>query len=241
MRPWLIAALSTSLLTMAIALGSAGAGAASVASLPADIPADERARLERVAEAASVSTRVDTEPFFTRRPVFEYLLDHPDFATQVTQALKVARYRIWRTSDGMALDDGWGTTGRFALVHSAAGRRVMYARGTYRHMLLPSINGEAIAMIEYDVTPAGAGRDLVHATVSGFVRLDSALLAVAAKIAGPIAQRKADLEARRLMRTFARVSRAIEDNPADVLERLRQRPDVSARELDEFVRLLNPR
>jgi hypothetical protein len=60
-------------------------------------------------------------------------------------------------------------------------------------------------------------------------------------MAGPIAQRKADLEARRLMRTFARASRAIEDNPADVYERLRQRPDVPLRELQEFGRLLNLR
>jgi hypothetical protein len=43
------------------------------------------------------------------------------------------------------------------------------------------------------------------------------------------------------MRTFARASRAIEDNPADVYERLRQRPDVPLRELQEFGRLLNLR
>ena len=87
----------------------------------------------------------------------------------------------------------------------------------------------------------GDGRDRVRATVSGFVKLDSATLTMAMKIAAPIAQRKADLEARRLMRTFARVSRVIDDNPMDVYERLRQRPDVPARELEEFGRLLNRR
>jgi hypothetical protein len=190
---------------------------------------------------ASVATRVETEPFLTRRQIFEYLLDHPEFATHVTRTLRLARYRIWRTADGMFLDDGWGATGHFAVVQSVAGRRVMYARGAYRHTVLPTINGEAVAMIQYEITPAGDGRDLVHAIVSGFVKLDSGILTFATKIAGPIAQRKADLEARRLMRTFARVSRAIEDNPADVYERLRQRPDVPARELEEFGRLLNRR
>lgn len=230
---------SVALLLVGVALTAAIAGAASVVTLPSEMPADERARLERLAEAASVATRVETEPFFTRREIFEYLLDHPDFATHVTRTLRVARYRIWRTPEGLFMDDGWGATGHFAVIHAVAGRRVMYARGSYRQAVMPTINGEAVAMIEYAVTPAGDGRDRVQATVSGFVKLDSSILALATKMAGPIAQRKADLEARRLMRVFARVSRFIDDNPTDVYERLRQRPDVPLRELEEFRRLLN--
>ena len=229
------------LLAIGLAVGMTSAWALSVPPLPAGLPRADRARLDRVAQAASVATSVETEPFFTRREIFEYLLDHPEFATHVTRTLRLARYRIWRTAEGLFLDDGWGATGHFEVVHAAAGHRVMYARGAYRQTVLPTINGEAVAMIHYAITPAGEGRDLVQATVSGFVKLDSGLLGFVTKLAGPVAQRKADLEARRLMRTFARVSRAIEDNPADVYQRLRQRPDVPARELEEFGRLLNLR
>ena len=231
----------TVLLALTCALSMTSAGATSVSPLPMEIPPAERARLERVAEAASVTTRVETEPFVTRREIFEYLLDHPELATHVTRALRLARYRIWRTPEGMFLDDGWGATGHFAIIHAAAGQRVMYARGAYRQAVLPTINGEAVTMIEYAATPTGDGRDLVRATVSGFVKLDSGLLAFATKLAGPIAQRKADLEARRLMRTFARASRAIEDAPGALYERLQRRPDVPPRELEEFARLLNLR
>ena len=229
------------LLVLGLAAAAAIAAAASVVTLPVEMPADERARLERLAEAASVSTRVATDPFLARREIFEYLLDHPEFASHVTRALRLGRYRIWRTPEGLFLDDGWGATGYFAVIHGAAGRRVMYARGAYRQTLMPTINGEAVVMIEYEATPSADGRDVLQATVSGFVKLDSSLLALATKMAGPIAQKKADLEARRLMRTFARVSRVIEDNPASILERLRQRPDVPARELEEFGRLLRVR
>jgi len=225
-------------IALALGLGVATAHAASVVTLPADMAAAERIRLERIAAAAAVSARVETEPFFTRRAIFEYLLDHPEFATHVTRALRLARYRIWQTPEGLYLDDGWGATGHFAVVHTAPGRRVMYARGSFRQPVLPTINGEAVTMIEYAVTPAGDGRDRVQATVSGFVKLDSGFMALATKLAGPIAQRKADLEARRLMRTFARASRAIDDNPADVYDKVRQRPDVPVRELEEFARLL---
>ena len=230
----------TALLLISLALATPSVRA-SVVTLPMEMPADERARLERLAEDAAVSARVDTEPFLTRREIFDYLLDHPDFASHVTRTLRLARYRIWRTPEGMFLDDGWGATGHFSVIHAAARRRVMYARGAYRQAILPAINGEAVVMIEYEATPAGDGRDRVRATVSGFVKLDSSLLSLATKLAGPIAQRKADLEAQRLMRTFARVSRRIDDNPTDVYEQLRQRPDVPARELEEFGRLLTRR
>ena len=215
------------------------ASAASLPSLPPNLPATEHARLGRFAEEASVATRVDTDSFVGRREVFEYLLDHPEFAAHVTRTLRLARYRVWRTSEGLFLDDGWGATGHFSVVHAAAGTRVVYARGAYRQTALPALNGEAVAVIGYHVTPAADGRDLVQATVSGFVKLDSSFLALAMKIVGGIAQAKADLEARRLMRVFARVSRAIEDDPRGVYERLRQRPDVPQRELEEFGRVLN--
>jgi hypothetical protein len=224
-------------LGLSVSIGSTAA----VPALPPNLPAPERARLERVADAASVTTRVDTEPFLTRRAVFEYLLDHPEFATHVTRTLRLARYRIWQTPEGLFLDDGWGATGHFSVVHAAAGTRVMYARGSYRQTALPTIHGEAVVMIEYRVTPAAGGRDLVHPTVSGCVKLDSSFLALASKLASGVAQKKADLEARRLMRVFARVSWFIEEDPSGVYERLRQRPDVPRRETEEFGRLLSLR
>jgi hypothetical protein len=227
-------------LLLGFALATSAVGS-SVVTLPTEMPADQRARLERLAEAASVSARVDTEPFLTRREIFDYLLDHPDFASTVTRTLRLGRYKIWRTPEGMYLDDGWGATGHFAVIHASVRRRVMYARGAYRQAVLPAINGEAVVMIEYESTPVGDGRDRVRATVSGFVKLDNSMFALATKLAGPIAQRKADLEAQRLMRTFAKVSRRIDDNPMDVYEQIRQHPDVQARELEEFGRLLTRR
>jgi hypothetical protein len=226
---------------VAAGLALAASGGAAVVVLPMGMAPDERARLERLAGDAAVAARVDTEPFLTRREIFDYLLDHPDFASHVTRTLRLARYRIWQTPEGMFLDDGWGATGHFAVIHAGARQRVMYARGSYRQVPLPAINGEAVVMIEYEATPNGDGRDRIRATVSGFVKLDSAIVSMATKLAAPIAQRKADLEARRLMRVFARVSRRIDDDPMDVYAQLRKRPDVPARELEEFGRLLSRR
>jgi hypothetical protein len=217
---------------------SAVGAAPATPRLPEHMPPGERERLARVTEAASVSTHVDGKPFPARADVFEYLLDHPEFASHVTRTLKLARYRIWTTPEGLYLDDGWGATGHFALVYTAPGTRVMYARGQFKPPFLPSIRGQAVVWLAYGFQPAAEGRDRVTSTVTGFVKLDSRFLNFAARLASGIAQDKADTEARKLMKVFARVSQAIRDNPASVYEQLRQRPETPRRELEEFRQLL---
>jgi len=228
---------------IAVVLLVSGALAAKPApSLPSQIPARERAWLQEVAEGASVSARAAGEPFLARADVFEFLLDHPEFATHVTRALKLARYRIWRGPEGgLWLDDGWGVVGQFSVVYATSGTRVVYARGQYQSGLLPSIRGQAVVLIEYALSQADDRRSLISPAVTGFVRLDSKVIALAGMLAGSVATAKAEKEARRFVRLFARASRAIEENPAHVHESVRQRPDVPSADLEEFRRLLDLR
>ncbi len=228
-------------LTVVFSLLSTASGARPSPRLPSDLPPAERARCLAIADAADVATRVDAAPFVARRDVFEYLLDHPPFASDVTRALGVARYRIWRAADGLHLDDGWGVTGRFDVVHASPGARLFIAKGEYRKTLLPTIEGEAITMIEYRAEPRADGRSLVYSTVSAFLRLDSRMAQMAVKVVSGIAQRKADKEAKKLMNVFAKTSRRIDEDPAGALARLRQQPEVSRTELEEFARLLSAR
>ena len=236
-RPTLASALAgTSVLLLSSALAAGPAP-----TLPAEIPAAERDRLRQVAETASVSTRAAGEPFVSRRDVFEYLLDHPELATHVTRALRLARYRIWRGPEGLWLDDGWGAVGQFSLVYAANGTRVMYAWGAYTQWFLPTIRGRAVVVIEYGAKPAPDHRSLITTTVTGFVKLDNRVLDLAGRLVGAVAAAKAEKEARKLVRVFARASRAIDDDPAAVVALVRQRPDVPRHELEEFRRLLQLR
>lgn len=209
--------------------------------LPAELPGEARADLEDLAESADVATHVEAEPFLVRREIFEYLLDHPEFATHVARTLRLTSLRIWSAPDGLHLDDGWGVVGRFRVVYATNGTRLFHARGRYKTALLPAIHGEALTMFEYAASPAGAGRTLVRPALSGYLRLDSRLAGLGLRVLSGVAQRKADEKARRIMKLFARASRAIEDDPAGVWDKLNERPDVPRRELEEFGRLLNGR
>jgi hypothetical protein len=210
--------------------------------LPAQIPASDRARLQEVAEGASVSAQAAGEPFLARSDVFEFLLDHPELAAHITRALKLARYRIWRGPEGgLWLDDGWGVVGQFSVVYASSGTRVVFAHGQYQSGLLPSIRGQAVVVIEYGLTPGADRRSLISPSVTGFVRLDSKIIALAGMLAGSVATAKAEKEAKQFVKLFARVSRAIEHNPAHVQEVVRQQPDVPAGDLEAFRRLLDLR
>jgi hypothetical protein len=224
---------------MAVLVVSPVAAGRPAPTLPPEMPAATRQRLAPVTDRASLASHVDGEPFRARRDIFEYLLDHPDFATHVTRTLKLARYRVWTVPGGFGLDDGWGTVGTFEIVYRAPGIRVLHMRGEYQQRMLPNIRGQVIISITYAATPSRDGTATIAAAVDSYVTLDSKVLAAAGMLARTAAQTKAEKEGNRLVRMFARTTHAIEANPAAVWGSLHERPDVPRRELEEFRRLLS--
>jgi hypothetical protein len=223
---------------VALLVGQGAAAPAPPPAFPAALPSAERQRLEEIVRRAFASTRMAIEPYPARPEIFEYLLDHPEFATHVTRALRLARYRIWSVPGGLALDDGWGTKGEFRMVHAERGLRLAYARGRYEQAILPDIAGQAVVLIEYDFRRDGQGHTVVATATAGYVQVEGGFLRAVGTLAGPLVQRKADREARQLLKVFMRVMRAIEDDPALVYEKVAARPDVPKPELEEFRRLL---
>ncbi len=232
-------ALACALLLGAGALVPPAVGALERAAtaLPAGVPPTELARIEKVLGKATVWTRVEIEPYPLRLDIADYLLDHLEFATQVTRALKLARYRIWRTADGLNLDDGWGVTGLITPFYGGGGLRVVYARGRYEQSVLPDIRGQAVILLRYAEDPRPDGRPALATSMEVFAQLDSAMVAT---LAGSIAKSKATSEGLHVLKMFSRLSTHLERRADEVLTELGRRPEVSRAELDGFRRLLKP-
>ena len=213
-------------------LSAAGEG---VTALPNGVPPADRARIEGVLANATVSTRVEIAPYPLDLDVFEYLLAHPAFATQVTRALRLARYRIWHTADGLNLDEGWGVTGLITPFYGESGLRVVYARGRYAQRLLPDIRGQAVILLRYADGPGPNGRRALATSIEVFAELDSALVAT---FAGSIAKSKATSEGLYVLKVFSRLSGHLESRADEVLSELARRPEVSRAELDGFRKVL---
>lgn len=223
------------LLTGALLRPALGAGGEGAPVLPPGVPPAELARIEKVLAQATVSARVETAPYPLRLDVFDYLLDHPDFATQVTRALKLARYRIWRTADGLNLDDGWGVTGLITPMYGGRGLRVIYGRGRYEQGVLPDIRGQAVILLRYADGPGPSGRPTLATSMEVFAQLDSVMLAT---LAGSIAKSKATSEGLHVLKVFSRLSTQLERRADEVLAELGRRPEVSRPELDGFRKVL---
>lgn len=224
---------------LVIVAGTALAARLTVA-LPPGLAPEVAAPLRELAERAAVVGHVDGDPFRLPGGAFEYLLDHPEFAAHVAQAVKVGNYRVWREPDGLWIDDGRGAVGRFTVVDATDGRRLIHIRGRYKYRYAPTIRGEALAVIAYTARPITADRALIAPALTGFIRIDNVFAEALTRWMNETAKTKADRLARRVVGDFARAAEKIDADPIGVIEELKRRPGVSARELDEFSRLLSP-
>ena len=227
-------------LIVGILLFFAGSALATLptAGLPPDLPEADRVRLEQVTEHVSVTARSDGETFLVRGDVFEYLLDHPEFATHVMRALEIARYRIWREPDGLWLDDGAGALVQFHIVHAAQGNRVFYLRGRYQPRVLPAIHGRVVVILEYRVEPAAGGKSLITPAMTSFVRIDNGLVEALARLFKGVVAPRATKVTSRIVVDITKTARAIDTDPIRVDDALRRWPDMPPREFAEFRRLL---
>jgi hypothetical protein len=208
-------------------------------ALPPGLAPDVAAPLRQLAERATVVGHVEGVPFRLPGGVFEYLLDHPEFAAHVAQALKIGNYRVWRASDGMWLDDGRGAVGRFSVVYAAGGSRIIRVRGRYKRPYVPTIHGEAVALLAYTARPVAVDRTVVAPALTGFVRIDGIVVETLSRLLNETAKNKAERLARRVVADFAQAAEKIDTDPLAVVDELKRCPGVRARELDEFNRLLS--
>jgi hypothetical protein len=236
-RGWSIGLAVAGVGMLVIFVGSALA-TLPTAALPPDLPEADRLLLQQVIDHVSVTARSNGEAFLVRTDLFEYLLDHPEFATHVMRALEIARFRIWREPDGLWLDDGAGALVRFHVIYASHGSRVFYLRGRYQPSVLPAIHGRVVVILEYRVEPTSGGRSLITPALASFVRIDNGFVEALTRVFKAVVAPRATKVTSRIVVDIAKTARAIESDPLRVDDALRRRPDVPPHELAEFRRLL---
>jgi hypothetical protein len=237
-RPVRVASAVVGLL---LVLAGSARAAWPTAALPLDLPEGERVSLRQVTEHASVSARSDGETFRVRQDLFEYLLDHPEFATHVIRALGIGRYRIWREPDGLWLDDAAGALVRFHIAYAAEGSRIFYLRGHYQPAILPAIYGRVVVMLRYTAEPVADGKSLITPAMASFVRIDNAVIEMLSRVFRAVVAPRATKVTERIVADIAKTARAIDRDPVHVDDAIRRRADMPPHELAEFRRLLMTR
>lgn len=230
-------ALAVSFLVMPVAF--AWSGEISLNVIPWDHLAPDSSGLVRdVVTRPLVARQVNGIAYKSRPEIFQYLLDHPDFAATMARAIKVGRYRVTPVPGGYEADDGRGVRGLLKPVYADAQRRVYYLTGRYAPSVFPAITGRAVLVLDALHVASPDGKSQAEVTVVGFLKVDSVLARIVAGILRDFTQAAVDRKVRRFFRHVEKVSVRAYDDPTGLAQEIQGHPDLSPGQVAEFRRLL---
>jgi hypothetical protein len=194
--------------------------------------------VEPVVTTAQISRDVPHIRYPSRREIWEYLLDYPDFASDVARALREGKYRIRRVADHYDVDDGRGVTGIMRALLAEDGRRIFYLEGRYDTPWLPTLKGRAVLVLDSEYLEPAGGPPLADVRVMGYVRIDNLLVRALVAIVKDFSERSFDGKVRKFFGHVERLSRRACDDPQGLLDFLAGQPGLDRERLAEFRQLL---
>ena len=200
----------------------------------------EAEQMRTVIKHSTLQKSVNGFRFRSQPEVFEFLLDHPDFAAAVARELRLARYQITPRSDG-AYDavDMHGIQGSFRPVYTASGERVYCGVGSYRPRFLPTFSGRAVVRLEYQHQIDPEGLPIVENQAEVYVLLDSRIAAFFVRLFNPFLQEVLDQKVGQALTVAKRVSEQVATDPLVVYRLLRKNPGLNRAILVSFRQLLD--
>jgi hypothetical protein len=201
-----------------------------------DLDAYELVR--EVVKGAAVAREVRDITFRSHKPVFDFLLDHPDFAADVARVLREGKYRVRRVGDLYEADDGRGVRGLMKPILSEDGRRLFYLEGRYDPPLLPAMSGRVVIMLDSEHLDGPDGVTYCAMKFSGFLKLDSVVADTLARVMQVFSEDQMDRRVRRFFNHVAAVSRRAYDDPEGLAELLAGRAELPADRVAAFRELL---
>ena len=201
-----------------------------------DLDAYELVR--EVVKGAAVAREVRDITFRSHKPVFDFLLDHPDFAADVARVLREGKYRVRRVGDLYEADDGRGVRGLMKPILSEDGRRLFYLEGRYDPPLLPAMSGRVVIMLDSEHLDGPDGVTYCAMKFSGFLKLDSVVADALTRVMQAFSEDQMDRRVRRFFSHVAAVSRRAYDDPEGLAALLAARPELPADRVAAFRDLL---
>ncbi len=185
-----------------------------------------------------VAREVNGITYRSRADIFQYLLDHPDFAASMARAIKVGRYRVTPVPGGYEADDGRGVRGLMKPVYADGHRRIYYLAGRYDPPIFPAMTGRAVLVLDAQHVTGADGGSRAEVNVVGFLKVDSVLARILAGILRDFTQAAVERKVRRFFRHMEKVSVRAYDDPAGLAAEIQGRPELPPGRVAEFSRLL---
>ena len=202
------------------------------------LSSDGQRLIQPVIQKPQISRDVTDIRYPSRREIWEYLLDHPDFAADVARALREGKYRVHRVGDHYEADDGRGVTGIMKPLYVEAGRRIFYLEGRYDTKWFPTLKGRAVLVLDSNYTEPTGGTPEADVRVVGYLRIENFLVGAFIAIARDFSDKTFDRKVRKFFSHVERVSRRACEDPQGLLDLLAAQPDLNRERIEEFGRIL---
>lgn len=219
------------LITLALSLAISPWGRGDAAEPPMIIPDlflhdSTSGDLREVIQGAAFVGEMKGLVFRGHPVVYEYLLNHLDFTSQLARALDLSDYVIEQTGPGVykatTPRGGWA---RLKVVYADADKRAVFAQGRY---------GRAVIVLQYASFDHGGESYMVN-NLYGYVRADNPILNFLLTLFGGIL----DQRVTQVFRSLATLSERVYIDPASFHQELLGHGELPADHLREFSRILN--
>ncbi|MDA8082057.1 MAG: hypothetical protein M0024_00190 [Nitrospiraceae bacterium] len=167
---------------------------------------------------------------------YEFLLDHPRLSVVLARLCdpSLDQYSIEVRPDGSShVNDPAGLAGDVEPLFAGRNSRVYFITGQYE-LLKMKFHGRMVLAAEYSGTGEGPP---VKATTTSYIRIDSAVAGVLAKMIAFLFPQKVDARIGRFSNAVRLVALAVHDDPAGVYRRLAASREISPDELSAFTRM----
>jgi hypothetical protein len=169
----------------------------------------------------------------------EFLIDHPRISVSLAHhyAPFLDRYSVEIRPDRMIdiRDPGGGLAGEAELIEARPGRRVYLIDG-YFNVFSVRFNGRMVLMTVYSERNGREGVT-VDSTTSAYIKVDSVLAGVLARLMDLLFPRKVDERIVRFLNAAEKIAFAVHADPAEAYRKLSASGEMSPEELENFARI----
>jgi hypothetical protein len=195
-----------------------------------EIPAATRDKMKPIMKDATIRATCPAEEFIAHADMYKWLLDHPDRTAVAWRNLGIDAIQIKPMKDGKFVWKDQGSELVWQSVAQGPNGRVWYAEGKVKPgLLLPSAPVKAVAILNHTEKARETGDMVIKHQVEIFLKTDSKVATLAAKLLGESVSKMAEQGSEQLLMFFSGIAKYAHDKPEKVKDIFTDKPAAKER------------
>jgi hypothetical protein len=186
-----------------------------ISAIPMDrLTPEAQQKISKVVENPSLYRQLPSSSIETDPDMFILLARYPEIVVEIWKLMGVSQMQCQRTGPfTIRSDDGAGTASELELVYGTESIHVFYGTGTYSgNLIRRSIDADCVLVLRTAFGRAPNGGTTANSTLDVFMKIDNAVVGLAAKTVLPLVGKTADHNFVETLRFVERLNNTTENN-----------------------------